>query len=58
MITNRPDSLAFETAKEIVVARMSNSQHQINAESGELVGKYFEAIYNKLLEITKSDYNN
>lgn len=54
MISNNPDRIAFETAKEIVVARMANAEHRIDEATGELVGEYFEAIYNKLLEIAKS----
>ena len=52
---DRPEKIAFETTKEIVVARMNNAQHKLSTESGELVGEYFEAIYNKLLEISKSN---
>lgn len=54
MVSNNPDRIAFETAKEIVVARMANAEHRIDGATGELVGEYFEAIYNKLLEIAKS----
>ncbi len=54
MITNNPEQLAFETAKEIVVARMASAEHRIGAVSGKLVGEYFEEIYNKLLVIAKS----
>ena len=55
MISNNPERLAFNTAKEIVVARMSNAEHSIDGTTGELVGEYFEALYNKLLEIAKTD---
>lgn len=55
MISSKPARLAFETAKEIVVATMANNQYIISGESGELVGNYFDAIYNMLLEITKAN---
>lgn len=45
---------AFEAAKEIVIARMTNSATHSNAEGGERVGEFFKAIYLKLLEITQS----
>lgn len=54
MITNNPELLAFKTAKEIVVAKMANTDRCTDGATGELVGEYFEAIYNKLLEIAKS----
>lgn len=54
MITNNPELLAFKTAKEIVVAKMTNTDRCTDGATGELVGEYFEAIYNKLLEIAKS----
>ena len=56
-MANRPEKLAFETAKEIVVASMTNTQHCINKESGESVADFFETVYNKLLEITASSEN-
>lgn len=55
MISNNPERLAFNTAKEIVVAKMSNAEHSIDRTTGGLVGEYFEALYNKLLEIAKTD---
>lgn len=55
MITTRPEALAFETTKEIVIAGMATAQHKLNSENGELVGEYFRAIYNQIFEIIKSD---
>ena len=52
MVTGHPEKLAFESAKELVEAKLSNSQHCIDGSTGEQVPHYFEAIYNRLLKIT------
>jgi len=44
-------SKAFDYTKEIVVARTSNTNIPIDKKSGELVAEFFEAIYNKLVEL-------
>lgn len=54
MIYNNLERLAFNATKEIVVARMSNAKHDINEASGKNVGDYFQAIYDKIREITAS----
>lgn len=56
-MADRPQKTAFEAAKEIVVARVTNAQHSTNKESGKNVAEYFESIYNKLLEIATSFEN-
>lgn len=44
--------LAFDTAKEIMIAHLHNSAPMSSCEdTGENVGKMFEAIYNKLCSI-------
>lgn len=49
----KPDRLAFETAKELMIAHLHNSAPMASCEdTGEDVGKMFEAIYNKLCSIT------
>lgn len=50
---NRPETAAFEATKEIVTATVSNSTLSPIKANGEKVGEYFQAIYNKILEITK-----
>lgn len=48
---NRMERIAFDTAKEIVVAKMATTSPTTNRETGKAVGEYFEEIYKKLLEI-------
>lgn len=50
---NRPEATAFEAAKEIVIAKMSNTHLGISREAGKMVGEYFQEIYKKVLEVTK-----
>lgn len=48
----RSDRLAFDTAKEIMIAHLHNSAPMSSCEdTGENVGNMFEAIYNKLCSI-------
>jgi len=42
---------AFEYAKEIVVAKMSNTNISPTKEGGENVAEFFETIFNKLVEL-------
>ena len=43
---------AFDAAVEIVAATLSNEAvHNPNAETGEDVGDFFQAIYRKLVEV-------
>lgn len=45
---------AFEFAKEIVVAKMSNATLTVNQTSGEHVANFFEAIFNKLVDLEET----
>ena len=49
----RPEKEAFQAAKEIVIAKMSNSTLSISEKTGQTVGDYFQEIYKKVLEIAK-----
>lgn len=42
---------ALDAAKEIVIARMSNTSLHINKEGGESVAEFYEAIYRKIAEL-------
>ena len=43
---------ALETAKEIVIAKLSTSApNSSNKEAGEHIGEMYEAIYKKVLEV-------
>lgn len=55
---NPDERLVFEAAKEIVIARMANSAVHLNADGGESVGEFFNAIYLKLLAITQGGDQN
>lgn len=44
--------LALEIAKDITVSKMSNSTLSATQENGEKVAAFFEAIFNKVLELT------
>ena len=50
----RESSFALDAAKEITIARVSNATVSPNKEGGENVAEFFEAIYNKVLELAKS----
>lgn len=42
--------LAFNAAKEIVIAKMATTSSTTNKDSGQATGEYFEALYQKLLD--------
>ena len=52
MSIHRPKEEALRITTEIVTARIVNSTAPINAEAGKAVGEYFQAIFNKVTEIT------
>lgn len=45
------EKMAFESAKEIVVARMANTTVSPNKDGGKWVADFFEEVYNRLAEI-------
>ncbi len=48
----RENRYALDAAKEIVVACMSNMQvRPVDAESGKLIGEFYEAIYQKIRDL-------
>lgn len=47
--------LALDTAKEIVVAKMSNSTIRTDADGGKAAADFFEEIYNRVLSIAKNE---
>lgn len=50
----QPDKrLAFDAAKEIVIAKMGNSSIHADENSGKEVADFFEQIYSRLLTITQ-----
>ncbi|MCM1008975.1 MAG: hypothetical protein NC485_13895 [Ruminococcus flavefaciens] len=44
---------ALEITAELVKARLNNSEIRLSTEGGQATAAYFEAIYNKVSEITK-----
>lgn len=52
---NRNERLAFEAAKDIVVARMATISVPVNKEDGKATGEFFEEVYKKLLEILPAE---
>ena len=46
---------AFEYAKEITVACAGKSEASLYRESGQQVANFFEAVFNKLVELEKID---
>lgn len=44
---------ALEITAELVKARLNNSEVSLDAEGGQATAAYFEAIYNKVSEITE-----
>lgn len=53
---NGKEQLAFNAAKEIVIAKLSQSSPSVsNAAAGKGIGEMFEAIYEKLLQITSNE---
>jgi len=51
---NHSKSVAFEATKEMVIARMQNTNLPVNKDGGENVADFFETIYNKVSEIAKN----
>lgn len=49
----RASKYALDVAKEITVARMSNTAITPDKNGGENVADFFEVIYNKIFEIAK-----
>lgn len=48
-------SKAIEYTMEIVVARLSNTNLQIDDHGGKKTAEFIEQIYNKLVELEKKD---
>lgn len=53
----KPERIAFDATKEIVIAKMTNSTLSPCEGTGIQVGKFFQEIYNKLLEIANGIEN-
>ena len=49
---NPVEKIAFDTAKEIVIAKMSNSTTSADKNGGKNVADFFEEIYNRLLALS------
>ena len=45
--------IALEIAKEITVAKMSNATTQVTKAGGESVAAFYEAIFKKVIELSK-----
>lgn len=50
---HRPKEIAFNVTTKLVEARLSNADSSINLTSGQNVADYFQAIYDKVSEITE-----
>lgn len=48
---------ALDAAKEITVAKMSNSETRANKSGGEDVAGFYEAVFKKILKLTQSAEN-
>ena len=48
---NRYEREAFNVAKDILVAKVSNTNIRADGDGGQAIGDCFEAIYTKLLQI-------
>ena len=51
---NPDKKIALDIAKDIVVARMENSQVRSDKDGGKNVADFFEAVYDRVLSIVKS----
>ena len=51
---NRPKRTAFDITSKLVEARLSNTNSSINLATGQEVGEYFQAIYEKISEIAEN----
>lgn len=47
-------SYALDAAKEITVARVSNTAIVPSKDSGEQIADFYEAIFNRIMEIAKN----
>lgn len=52
------NAAALTYTKEIVVAKMSNTTLPVNKENGQMVADFFEAIFNKLVELDDRAHQN
>lgn len=50
---HRPKEVAFNITAKLVEARLSNEDTPTNLASGQSVADYFQAIYEKVSEITE-----
>ena len=50
----RAEQFALDAAKEIMIARVGNTNLSISKEGGEQIADCYEAIYKKLLELAKA----
>ncbi len=50
---NRPKQYAIDAAKEITIAAMSSTENAAPWMCAENVAEFFEAVYNKILEIAE-----
>lgn len=55
---DRAVSYALDAAKEITIACVSNETTPVCKDGGELVADFYEAIYEKILEIAKNAEGN
>ena len=55
---SRAVNYALEAAKEITIARVSNTNLSVTKEGGERVADFYEAVYNKILEIANNADGN
>ena len=46
---------ALDSAKEITVARMGNTNLQINKDGGESAAAFYEEIFKKVLELSREN---
>lgn len=51
---NPVEKYAFDTAKEIVIAKMTSSTTSADKGGGKNVADFFEEIYNRLLALSNS----
>ena len=54
----RPKEKALEVTTELVKARLSNTNISVTADGGKDTADYFQAIYDKVLEITEQIVKN
>ncbi len=55
---DRMEKYALDAAREITIARVSNTTLTISGQTGEQVGDFLEAIYKKILKIQKAAEND